>query len=999
MNTTVSKPKTTAAIQTAAGQGMATRPQSGCIDCNKVGLAILPVVPALVPNSLRNTSKALKALDGKLQTDDLKAHWYVMRTLPAGYLYLLKPDLTWDGYAVDNEGLLRQMPVGTMPVRASDTPPMSQACKRSADNIPAQVIAVDPTKHASVWLAFSRYRWTNAVLADYAKNKDACRDKRMTKLDVMAAAQGSLGATSKASNAVKFGAPMSADVGQYVADYADAATVATLNKHMVTPIRARAGNAAALAAKMAAISSETTGRTGAIICLSDVLGVTIDANAARNAETARLGAYIAANQQKRFTGEVITAFEKAFTENGQAAKWTERYKPKYKAQQIKADLALFEKTAKPWEGRINAMSRDVASLNGAESLKPYWRDFDPLNDLSAIDRQNATAACLHGAVKTAEEQALWDRWFEEDPRDPYSTLWGAVTGMDARLGDYLFGKQLPDTGKFGSLPDVAKNIRDAHEDFKNRQAKRAADDALALIGVAMASQITRLKSVNPALYKVAGMRVLMVIAARTTVTATPAFVAMTHTQQALMLAEATFGPPEPSMKRLLDVESTSSKRVYVVGSNGVDAYAWEGTQTTKQKARIVELWLPDELAKGMPSLPSPADLKALPAPKVNPFSALVKFTKSLPGALAWVGLTFQVLNLSNSAKDLLDADVKDKTDAYFGNASGILGVTGVMAEITAGAMEKMAGRYAAPAIGRVVFAGGALASLAAVAEAVQLMGKSVDRYKAHDRDAGLSYALSGFAMIGAGLAGMGASLAVASTAGSLTGVLGFLAGPGSAAAAVVPVWGWITVGVIFLGVGLYKLWQAIEDTDTPMEVWLLGSIYGNGKPMGPKLEMSELNKIMYVMTIEAEWSDDAWEWRNTAFYDDYDNFRFAISLPSAGAHSLLDCKVTLVGKRGRKEVFHETIRPRMLGGVPADPHMAVISATPPSDGKRAAPEFVWWEAPRISKDGKRYGGQLKLNDNVYSSAEVEIKYWPDQQNMPSLVLPAASEQRTLVGSD
>ena len=57
------------------------------------------------------------------------------------------------------------------------------------------------------------------------------------------------------------------------------------------------------------------------------------------------------------------------------------------------------------------------------------------------------------------------------------------------------------------------------------------------------------------------------------------------------------------------------------------------------------------------------------------------------------------------------------------------------------------------------------------------------------------------------------------------------------------------------------------------------------------------------------------------------------------------------------------------------------------------------EAPRISKDGKRYGVQLKFNDNVYGTAEVEIKYGPDQQNMPNLILPAAQDRRTLVGSD
>lgn len=997
MTTTATKPSTTAAMQTAASMGATDRPQNGCADCNKSGLAILPVVASAVPNSLRNTSAALKALDGRLDTSDLKEHWYVMRTLPAGFLYVLKPDMTWDGYVVDVEGLLRKTPVGMMPASPRDQQPMSQACKRSADNIPAQVIAIDPEKHASVWLAFSRYRWTDAVLTSYAQNTGGCRDKRMTKLDVMAAAQGSLGADSKAANAVKFGASMSASVGHYVADYADAATVSSLNRHLMIPLRSRVDHASSLASKMAAISAQTAGKTGAIILLGDVLGQAMDLNAARNSETARLAAYITNNHQKKFSGEVITAFEKAFTDNGQAEEWNKRYRPKYKAQQIKTDLATFEKTAKPWEERINGMSSDVATLNGSPSLKAYWRDFDPKSEASAKDRQHATAACLHGAVKTKEEQALWDQWFNEDPSDPYSMLWGAVTGMEASLGAYLVGKSLPDTGKLGSFPDITKNILEARNKYKDLLAKRAADDALAMIGIAMASQIGRLKLVNPALYKVAGMRVLMVAAARTTITATPVAIAMTHTQQAMMLAEAAFGPPEPSMKRLLDAESISGKRVYVVGSNGVDAYAWEGSQTTTQKVRIVELWLPDDLAKSMPALPSPTSAKPPPLPKVNPFSALVKFTKSLPGGFAWVGLLFQSLGLSNSAKDLMDASVTDKTDAYFGSASGILGVTGVMAEITAGAMEKMAGRYAATTIGKVAFAGGALASLAALGESVQLAVKAADRIQARDGDAASWYAASSFSIALSGLAGLGGSLALASAAGSLTGALGFLAGAGSAAA-VVPVWGWIAAGVLFLGAGLVMLWQAIKATDTPLEVWLMGSSYGTGKPLGSK-EMSELNKLMYAMTIEVEWADDDFEVKNANFYDDYDHFRFSISLPGAGAHSVVECNVNLIGSGKCTKILSETIRPRMQGKVLVDPHLTVISAAPPASPNRAAPDFFWWEPPRISDGGKRYGGQLKLNDALFSSVEIDIKYWPDQQNMPNLVLPAAGEQRTLVASD
>lgn len=993
---TTTRPSTTVAIQKASLQGTDADPSDGCKDCVKAGLAILPVVPLALPNALRGANAEVSSLERLLDAKDLKANWYAMRVLPSGYLYVLKPDLTWDAYLVDAEGLLRMMPAAAVPAKPGDMKPMSEACKRKGDNLPAQVIAIDPKKHASVWLAFSRHRWTPKVLADYAANKDGRRDQRMTKLDVMAAAAGSLGSGSKAANAVKFGVSMTPTPGQYVADYTGAATRELINKQCVTSLRSRGDQGAALAKKMAEISKDTQGKTGAIILLRDDLGVTMDLNTLRNAETGRLGAYMAQNQQKRFIGEVIMGFEKAFTQNGQVAEWNKRFKPKYNFGQIATDRKAFDDKAKPWEQRINAMSDDVASLNGSDALRSCWRDFDPDDDQSAKDRQQATAACLHGAVKTKAEEALWDQWFAEDPKDPYAMLWGAATALDPDLGAFLVGKQLPDVGKADKFADVTKNLLDVGKRFRDHLVKRSAEDALALIGLAMASQVSRLKILNPALYRVAGMRVLMVASARTTITVTPVFMAMTQTQEALMLAEAAFGPPQASAKRLLDIEMNSSKRVFVVGSNGVDAYA--ASTTTTQKLRVVELWLPDELAKDMPALPAPATRAALPPPRVNPYRALVQFTKAAPGALAWVGLTLQTLNLSNSAKDLADSGVSDKSDAYFGIVSGVMGVSGVMAEIAAGTMERMAGRFAATTVARIALLGGGLASLSAVAESVQMFVKAVNAANAGDVDAAGRYAVSGAAFLVSGACGLAASLAVASGAGALTGVLGFLA-PVGAAAASIPVAGWIAAGVIFLGIGLYYLWQAIKHTDTPLEVWLLSSVYGTGtKRFTPAEETAALNDVMYAMTIEVEWSEDALEWRNTEFYDDYDNFRFAISLPGAGANSVIDCKVTLVGKEGKKQVFHETIRPMMLGNTPVDPHIPTMSAASPQR-RVAPPKFVWWEPPRISDRGRRYGGQLKLDDDLYSQAEVQIQYWPDQVSMPNFVLPKSIDQRTLAAGD
>jgi Phage tail baseplate hub (GPD) len=796
---------------------------------------------------------------------------------------------------------------------------------------------------------------------------------------------------------VEVGAAMSVRVGDYVADYADDATRAALNKELVTPIRNRTQQAVPLANKMAQFSKNFKASAGAIICLQDDLGVTMDLNAMRNTETAKLMAFIAQNQRKRFVGEVIQGFEKSFVANGQAAEWNKRFKPKYNASQIDTDRNAFKATAEPWEERINAMSDDVAAMNARASIKAIWHDFDPNDDTSAKDRQYATAACLHGATKTKAEQALWDKWFAEDVTDPYATIWGAVTAMDVGFASFMLGKQLPDVGKADKLADAAKNIREAIHQFRKSLEKRAENDALALVGLAMASQLTRLKIVNPSLYRVAGMRIMMVASVRTTVTITPTFMSMTQTQQALMLAEAAFGPPEAGLKKLLDIEATTSRRVYVVGSNGVDMYA--GLQTTTEKTRAVELWLPDEVAKEIPALTGPAVLKALPPPKVNPFSGLVRFTKTLPGVFAWVGLTLQSMNLANSVKDLNDNSVSDKTDATFGIVSGTLGVLGVTAETMSGVMEHMGGRFLASTFMKVAFTGGLLATASAFAEGVQMFVKAGERNAAGDTDARNRYVGAGVMFLLSGGAALVGSLAIASTAGALTGVYGFLAPLGAAAAAsVIPVAGWIAAGVILLGMGLYFLYQAIKDTDTPLEVWLLGCLYGTGsKKLSDSAEMTSLNDIMYSITIEVEWSDHAWEWRNTEFYDDYDNFRFAISLPGVGKNSVIDCTITLIGKRGRQQVFAETIRPVVVGDRVSDPHMPVMKAMP--QGPVQQPSFVWWEPPRISKGGKQYGGQLKLDDDVYSSVEVAIKYWPDQVTMPNFVLPKGIDQRTLVASD
>jgi hypothetical protein len=286
-----------------------------------------------------------------------------------------------------------------------------------------------------------------------------------------------------------------------------------------------------------------------------------------------------------------------------------------------------------------------------------------------------------------------------------------------------------------------------------------------------------------------------------------------------------------------------------------------------------------------------------------------------------------------------------------------------------------------------------LAGLSAMVEAVLSFVKGVHAFKNDDDDAGQWYIGSGFFLLLSGATGIAGALAIASGAEALTGVVGFLASAGIAVAQI-PVWGWIAAGVVLLGIGLIMLWKAINATDTPLEQWLKHCIYGKGsKRMDAKDEMQTLNDISYAMTIEVGWDGAAWHLTKSDFKDGYDTFHFGITLPGVGANSVIDCRVTLIGKGVQKEVFHETIRPRMVGNRAIDPHMPVMSALPSS--RPTTPRWVWDAPPQIDDGGRQFRGVAKVDGSVYSSGEVEIKYWPDAKTMPEFVLPKVLDQRTL----
>lgn len=163
-----------------------------CKNCNKTGLAILPVRYAVVPKTVNaKLPAALKA--PHIKPVQMQHHQYALRTLRQGFIYVLyekrwndAPLADWYGnltrayevYSVDEQGLLWRQP-HPMAVR----PVVEPVCKNDSHYVPAALIAIaNPEKAGAVWVAFTEHKWSPETLLELGANAKA-RAQRMQKLD------------------------------------------------------------------------------------------------------------------------------------------------------------------------------------------------------------------------------------------------------------------------------------------------------------------------------------------------------------------------------------------------------------------------------------------------------------------------------------------------------------------------------------------------------------------------------------------------------------------------------------------------------------------------------------------------------------------------------------------------------------------------------------------------------------------------------------------------
>jgi hypothetical protein len=156
--------------------------QSKCENCEKSGLAILPVRYAVMPKTAR--VKLPAGIVGAGMTDiSLSEHQYALRTLREGWLFVfyelgVRGRNYWQAYRVTPDGRLWKQDLPLPRVPRTDP-----ACAKKSIAVQMDLLAIEhPHKCGKVWIAFSEHAWHAETFKQYAASA-ALRAQRMQMIE------------------------------------------------------------------------------------------------------------------------------------------------------------------------------------------------------------------------------------------------------------------------------------------------------------------------------------------------------------------------------------------------------------------------------------------------------------------------------------------------------------------------------------------------------------------------------------------------------------------------------------------------------------------------------------------------------------------------------------------------------------------------------------------------------------------------------------------------
>lgn len=159
-----------------------------CPFCEKQGLPILPLRPAVARRDFEDLSPPALDLPGNLGAGMVDialpagSAKYTSRLLRPGYLYVFNEVRgEWKAYLVTQQAYLYEFDIED--VTPPDSDRIEFTCFRTGEEYIARCITIPHAKDAgTVWLGFSDTAWTSAVFEKH--RRQAYRERHMTKVDV-----------------------------------------------------------------------------------------------------------------------------------------------------------------------------------------------------------------------------------------------------------------------------------------------------------------------------------------------------------------------------------------------------------------------------------------------------------------------------------------------------------------------------------------------------------------------------------------------------------------------------------------------------------------------------------------------------------------------------------------------------------------------------------------------------------------------------------------------
>lgn len=338
------------------------------------------------------------------------------------------------------------------------------------------------------------------------------------------------------------------------------------------------------------------------------------------------------------------------------------------------------------------------------------------------------------------------------------------------------------------------------------------------------------------------------------------------------------------------------------------------------------------------------------------------------GGLATLVGAFQAVAMTAAWKEYAD---KGGGEAVAKLTASMLGLIGASLEVTAAGMKlaEYSGRPVGGVLGRIgarrlAAVGGGVGGAAGAISGVLTYREGLELEEDGDIDAGILFRLAGVLFVVSGTASIGAGVAT----------LGFLAGPVG--------WALLAVGTGLVGIVL--LFAGESRRDNPLQTWLRKSRLGRTDTYENKEEEVHAFEEVFALPLELRM-----QWRQGASIFGRrlgGTVVVEVEVPQITRDSWLEYSLCLEMGDGRRLTLKESRLVSDRPGTGIVDQNQLLLGTPGRNPGLAAPS-TGSVLSRTEKGGARW--QFVYNEGALRRVSAELRYWPDRDTNPELIVPDA----------